>query len=193
MARDHFELQRKKRNKTEEQKQRKQQQTQSYSKVTTSQIPDIPQPSNKAIHLYVDDDTPIQIMGCLLHAHLVNIAKPGEFKKEATKALKLTRIDVVLHDFDESDKIFKMSNFAKIRTNVSTNKNTVIEAAPFENILMKKEKPQTTDTEQEQMDTIDEISGEDINLHIFIPEKQKEMELADTTDITATIVENKIK
>ena len=96
-----------------EQKKKKDKEMHSYAKV--AQIFKDDQRQNN-IQLQIENNTPIQIITCIVHAHFMNIGCPGTFKQEVNKMLRMNGLEEM--EFPEnppSEEIFKVSHLMPSR------------------------------------------------------------------------------
>ena len=75
-----------------EQKKKKDKEMHTYAQV--AQILKEDQRQNN-IQLQIENNTPLQIITCIVHAHFVNIGCPGTFKQEANKMLRMNGFEEV--------------------------------------------------------------------------------------------------
>lgn len=141
-----------------------------YSNVTKTSVIHPPQ-------VQVDKDMPAKIMSCLLHAHLVNVGKPGSFEKVLNQTLTMNNLpSIKIPENPPSTAILNLT-MANVNTNTDKNTNTLSNASMHK-------KNTTTDSEMEQDGEEDaqstsqqpkmqhQIQGKEIGLQIIASKKE---------------------
>lgn len=154
-------------------------QNNTYSNIVKSATINIPQGTQQPP---IRPETHSTIFSCMMHAHLVNMAKPGTYEIELNKMLKLNNLPPIRTPANPPSKLILDAYYGTGQanteetetTNMDTTQEYIVEtqaeAAAFPiTETMKVTDQRRTDQEKEKTEP---IKGKDIGLVIYTPKSQ---------------------
>ena len=123
----------------------------------------------------IEKDTATKLLACMMHSHLINIAKPGSYNTEMNKVLKLNNLPaIILPDNPPSSEIITK---AKI-INESPEENVEVNTMEEEEIMTvnkntkEKEAEDINRSEIEKIPQLEQINGAELGLNIVTSESE---------------------